>query len=128
MLKHIIAVVALAVLGGGPAWGAKVFTTALVQGDTGDSVNCGVSNAGKKDLLVAVQLVNGGGALLLDNSGLTVVAGGANRDQQTLNANPVNHFVFCRFTVLEGSAKDVRASLCLRPGGAERCALSLDAR
>src|SRR5262249_59903954 len=58
MLKHIVAVVALAVLGGGPAWGAKVFTTALVQGDTGDSVNCGVSNAGKKDLLVAVQLLH----------------------------------------------------------------------
>src|SRR5262249_17878260 len=100
----------------------------LVQGDTGDSVNCGVSNAGKKDLLVAGQLVNGGGAPLPDNSGLTAGAGGANPDTQKRNANPVKHFVFCRFTVLEGSATRARASLWLRPGGAERCALSLDAR
>jgi|SRR5262245_6756422 len=128
MMKHVLVAVALAVVGSGPAWGAKVFATAMVQGQTGDAISCAVSDAGKKGLVVAVQLVNTAGTVILDNPGMTVVPGGANRGQQTLDATPANHFVFCRFTVLDGSAKDVRASLCLRQSGGEQCAFSIDAR
>ncbi len=121
-------VVVVFLLFGHPAWAGKILVTPLIQGDTGDTINCGVSNAGKKDLHLKIELLNGGGSVLVNTDDLAIGAGTANRIQTQLNSSGTNHFVFCRFTVLSGSAGSVRASLCLLPAGSARCAVSADAR
>lgn len=69
------------------------------------SISCVISNVGKKDVTVRIEIIGDSGAAVSD-SGEIVLA--PNLDTSTFslaNTNPS----FCRFTVVKGSKKNVRA-------------------
>lgn len=125
MGMRVGAVALVLALGGMPAQASSTpLVTTVVQVDPGDIVACQVTNAGKRDMQVAVELVSAAGATVF-SQGLTLPAG---HGDAVPSGTATNTLAFCRFTVVAGVARDARASLCVVPSGSPRCTAVVDAR
>ena len=69
------------------------------------SVTCVISNVGKKNVTVRIQIIGGYGALVDDSGEIVLAPDFQTSTSASANTNPK----FCRFTVVKGSKKNVRA-------------------
>ena len=69
------------------------------------SITCLISNVGKKDVRVRIEIVGDSGAVVTDSGEIVLAPNFKTSALASGNTNPN----FCRFTVVKGSKKSVRA-------------------
>jgi hypothetical protein len=94
----------------------------------GRSFRCNVVNAGTKPAVVDVEVVESDGTVFGPTLPPTIQPGTSSGFG--VSGAIGSEFLFCRFTIIEGSKKGLRANACVLEAGAgsSACTASADAR
>jgi hypothetical protein len=110
-----------------PARAASVLYTSPVNHRQGNSIACVIANVSAKSLNVTIDLLNESGATVAPFPVSATLAPGevAKGFASSGIATP---YAYCRFTVANGTPKQVRAGYCLAEVDDEACFATGDAR